>query len=164
MMQFFKFIRGLPNRASPRWPWPLRKVRNANIPAGERDFFERYGETVISMKVSGSFDQDEQHARAWLTERADYHERREQWISARDLILDLVIIALIGWEIHLSYRQERLQTQDFERQQQLLTNLQNSSAEIFASLQKLVAAQDASLKILQQEQAERIKKPKLALY
>src|SRR5712692_10977782 len=103
--RLLKFIRDLPSRTSPRWPWPLRKVRKANIPNGARDFFERYGETVISMKVSGSFDQDVEHARAWLTERADYHERREQWISARDLILDLVIIGLIGWEIRMSYRQ-----------------------------------------------------------
>jgi len=84
-----QFIRDLPSRASPKWSWPLRKVRKAKIPKEDRDYFERYGENVISMKVSGSFDQDEQHARAWLTERADYHERREQWISARDLFLDL---------------------------------------------------------------------------
>jgi len=162
--RFLKFIRDLPGRASPKWPWPLRKVRKADISASDRDFFERYGETVISMKVSGSLDQDEGHARAWLTERADYHERREQWISARDLILDLVIIGLIGWEINMSYRQERHQSQDFEKQQKALTNLQNSSAATSDSLHKLVAAQDASLKILQQEQAERAKKPRLALY
>lgn len=102
------------------------------------------------MKVSGSFDQDEGHARAWLTERADYHERREQWISARDLILDLVIIALIGWEIHLGYQQERLQSRNFKEQQQSLTNLQNSSAETaktLASLQRTTELMNTTLQM-----------------
>jgi hypothetical protein len=134
---FFKPIRELPSRGSPRWPWPLRKVRKANILPRERDFFERYGENVISNKVSGSFDQDVEHAREWLTERADYHERSEQWIPARDLILELVIIALIGWEICLGYQQEHLQSRNFKEQQQVLTNLQNSSAETAKELTAL---------------------------
>src|SRR6266852_1556368 len=128
MTRSLNFIRDVPSRASPTWPWPLRKVRKADIPKEERDLFERYGETVISMQVSGGFTQDVEHAKAWLTERADYHERREQWLSTRELILEIVIIALIGWEIHMSYRQEGLQSQDFEKQQQVLTNLQSSSA------------------------------------
>jgi hypothetical protein len=39
-----------------------------------------------------------------------------------------------------------------------------STAATADSLQKLIAAQDASLKILQKEEAERDKKPKFALY
>jgi cytoskeletal protein RodZ len=138
MTRSFKFIRDLPRRASPRWPWPLRTVRKANITDSERDYFERYGENVVAMMASSGFEGNVEHARAWLTERADSHERREQWISGRDLILDLVIIVLIGWEIRMSYRQERLQSQDFEKQQQVLTNLQSSSA---ATANTLIALQ-----------------------
>jgi hypothetical protein len=34
--------------------------------------------------------------------------RSDSWVSLRDLILEIVVIALIGWEIHMSYRAERL--------------------------------------------------------
>src|SRR6266478_6592003 len=91
------FLRDLPSRASPRWPWPLRKVRKADIPNTERDLFERYGETVISMQVRGSFVEDAEHARAWLTERADYQERRERIT----LLLEIVVVLLILGEILL---------------------------------------------------------------
>jgi hypothetical protein len=160
MTQLLKFIRDLPSRASPRWPWPLRKVRIADIPKGARDYFERYGETVISMQVSGDFAANAEHARAWLTERADYHERRERWISGRDLLLDIAIIALIGWEIY-----------EGSQQAKVLQHMDSSTGDTASamraardSLKSLADAQAASLKILQQEQAERAKKPRFALY
>lgn len=132
-----KFIRNLPGRSSPKWPWPLRKIRKATISDSERDYFERYGETVIARMASTGFSGEVLHARDWLTERADSRERREQWISTRDLILEIVVIGLIGWEIRMSYRQERLQSQDFQKQQQVLTNLQSSSAATASTLTAL---------------------------
>ena len=128
LTQTLTFIRDLPGRASPKWPWPLRKVRKADIHKEERDLFERSGETVTSMQVAGSFTGNVDHAKAWLTERADYHERREQWISGRDLFLDIVIILLIGWEIRMSYRAERLQNDNFREEKAVFENLQSSSA------------------------------------
>jgi hypothetical protein len=162
--QLRNFFRDLPSRASPRWPWPLRKVRQANIPDTDRDIFERYGETVISMQVSGSFTANPVHARAWLTERADYHERRERWISGRDLFLDIVIIALIGWEIY-----------EGRQQAKVLQHMDNSTAATATamqtardSLKSLADAQNEALKILKAEEADRLaqlaKRPALVLY
>ena len=144
MTRSLKFIRDLPSRASPRWPWPLRKVRKANIPQEDRDYFERYGETVIAMQVSGSFKSDEERARAWLTERADYHERRDAWISGRDFALEIVVIALILSEIIL-------QSRDFEKQQTVLTNLQDSSAATASAMTSLQHATEAMSTTLQMQ-------------
>jgi len=164
IIRIFKPIRDMSNRLRPKW-W-LRKVRKANIPVTERDICERYGENTIAQTLASGHtprskdlqviyhtDETVQHARDWLTERADYHERRERWISGRDFFLEIVIIALIGWEIH-----------EGRQQAKVLQHMDTSAAATSASLQRLVAAQDASLKIIQQEQAERAKKPRLALY
>ena len=146
MMQFLKSIRDLPSRTSPRWPWPLRKVRKANIPRGARDFFERYGETVISMQVSGNFEQNAENARAWLTERADYQERRGSVTFA----LEIVVVVLIGGEIVLALWQGHLQSRNFDDQQQVLTNLQNSSAataKTLTSLQSAIESMNTTLQM-----------------
>jgi hypothetical protein len=42
--------------------------------------------------------------------------------------LELLVIALIGWEIQMSYRGERLESQNFEKEQAVFANLQASSA------------------------------------
>lgn len=161
-----KFIRDLPGRASPRWPWPLRKVRKAKITDAERDYFERYGESVVAMMVSSGFDGNVEHARDWLTERADSRERREQWTSVRDLFLEMVIIALIGWEIWLGYQEADRQSKNFQKQQQVLTNLEQSSAATTATLQLMNAALEQSLatsksqlEIIQQEYSRELLKP-----
>jgi hypothetical protein len=147
MPQFFKFIRDLPSRTSPRWPWPLRKVREANIPAAERDLFERYGETVISMQVRGSFVEDAEHARAWLTERADYQERQGSITFA----LEIVVVVLIGGEILLALWQGHLQSRNFDDQQQVLTNLQTSSAATAKTLTSLQSATESMNTTLQMQ-------------
>jgi len=74
----------------------LRKANN--ISQAERDICERYGEQVIGMMLAGGWSpstidlQDiyysplaRENARDWLTERADYRERHDRWISFRDL-------------------------------------------------------------------------------
>jgi hypothetical protein len=43
------------------------------------------------------------------------------------LILEIVVISLIGWEIYLGYLQEHQQAENFNKQQQVLTNLGKSS-------------------------------------
>ena len=86
----------------------LRQIRQADIPKDERDLFERYGENVIGQVLASSFtpaagaltklqgnDDMKAHARDWLTERADAHERREQRLE----ILEWAIVGLIVVEI-----------------------------------------------------------------
>ena len=126
----------------------LRKANN--ISQAERDICERYGEQVIGMMLAGGWSpstidlQDiyysplaRENARDWLTERADYRERHDRWISFRDLVLEIVVIFMIGWEIRLSLVGDRHQADSFRKQQDVLTNLQQSSkdtADILAAL------------------------------
>ena len=68
--------------------WWWRKVRWANIPDDMRAKLEQFGETVIAMSLSTGIVRDTgqlgflQHswpdALAWLQERRDIHERKEQ--------------------------------------------------------------------------------------
>jgi hypothetical protein len=93
--------------------------------------------------------------------------RSDDRVSHRDFRMEVGVMVLIGLEIVLSvfglwvgYQQDKV----LDKQTTALTHMDASTAATSDSLQKLIAAQDASLKILQQEQAERAKKPKLALY
>lgn len=131
-------------QANPmRW---LRKARKANIPDELREICERYGEDVIGMVLASGHtpramdlqviyhtDDTVESARVWLTQRSRSRLRRERFT----LFLEIVVVALIGWEISLGYRQERLQSRNFKEQQQVLTNLENSSAATASTLGSL---------------------------
>lgn len=106
-----------------------------------------------------------------LTEAAFYLNalswRSDARVARRDFWMEVVVMVLIGLEIILSvvglwagYEQGKV----LDKQTTALMHMDTSTAATADSLQTLVAAQDASLKILQQEQAERAKKPRLALY
>ena len=74
--------------------------------------------------------------------------RWDSWVSTRDLILELVVIALIGGEIYMGVRQERQQMQNFNAQQAVLQNLQTSSqatAEKLTSLNTTTEAMNTSV-------------------
>jgi hypothetical protein len=133
-----------------RW-WKLVGIRLAEtISSEERDVLERYGEQVIGTMIAGGFSPDHDDlrpfqrdanslvgARAWLTERSDLRDWRDRWVSGRDLVLEIVVIALIGWEIHVGIVGDRQQAESFGKQQDILTNLQKSSkdtADILAAL------------------------------
>ena len=110
-----------------------------------------------------------------LTE-ADFYLKALIWrhddrIADRDFRLEKWVIALISVEIVLSLIFGFLglwegwnQGKALKREVDVLGHMETSTRATSESLQKLVAAQDASLQILQQEQAERTKKPRLALY
>ena len=94
-------------------------------------------------------EETKQHARDWLTEAADVREFKDRWVSGRDLVLEIVVIALIGWEIHMGYRQETQQSKNFADQQRVLTNLGDSSkatADILTSLKATTEAMNESVK------------------
>jgi hypothetical protein len=55
-------------------------------------------------------------------------DRRDTRVSRRDLILEIIVIGLIGWEIYMSYRAERLQSQNFDTEEKVFTNLEANSA------------------------------------
>jgi hypothetical protein len=142
--QFFNYTRELLSLATPAWPLPFRR-RQSNITDAERETFERYGETIIAMQVRGSFVEDPEHAGEWLKERATSRQRRESITFA----LEVVVVVLIGGEILLALWQEHLQSLNFNDQQQVLTNLQNSSAETAKTLTSVRSATESMNAILQ---------------
>jgi hypothetical protein len=65
--------------------------------------------------------------------------RNDSWVSVRDFILEIIVIALIGWEIHMSYRAEHLQSSNAKEEGQILTHLADSSratSDILTALSK----------------------------
>ena len=56
------------------------------------------------------------------------------WVSTRDLILEIVVIALIGWEIFLSIRAEHQQSDNFDAQQKVLKDMQTSTKDTATTL------------------------------
>jgi hypothetical protein len=95
-----------------------------------------YGKTRIQM-------------REWLAEQLSIREYRERWTPLRDLILEIAVIGLIGWEIHLGYQQERQQSNNFDTQQGILKNLNDSSkatADTLASLKQTTDLELAAMK------------------
>ena len=143
-----------------------------------------FNQSTNDLRALYQTEQTRQHARDWLTERSDYQWRHDRWIESRDLFLEIVIILLIGWEIRLSYQQEKQQAANFVEQQKVLTNMLTSSqttAEISKTLSgdqklslaaqttassnlqsnltqtgKMATALQQQLLILQNEQAERV--------
>lgn len=145
--RLLKLIRDLPSRLTLTWPQQFRTSRKANISAAERDIFERYGETVIAMQVSGSFDQDVEHARDWLTERTRSRQRHERITFA----LEIAVVLLILGEILLALWQGHLQSKNFDDQQKVLTNLQDSSAATAKTLASLQSATESMNTTLQMQ-------------
>ena len=91
--------------------WWWRKIRYASIPKEARDIFERFGEVVIGSVVTSGMaqrhgdlqriytDQNSMlsHATAWLTERGDVREQREQRLETAEwAILIFAVGAVIA--------------------------------------------------------------------
>jgi hypothetical protein len=83
----------------------------------------------------------------------ELENRRNSFTSIRDLILEMVVIALIGWEIHMSYRGERLESQNFEKEQAVFANLQTSSAATAGTLIELQSTSRQMNEAVQKELA-----------
>ena len=89
--------------------WWWRKVRLANIPDDMRAKLEQFGETVIAMSLSTGIVRDTgqlgflQHswsdALAWLQERRDIHERKEQ--RQETVEIAILIFVFLGVIIEL---------------------------------------------------------------
>jgi len=90
-------------------------VRRADIPKESRDLFERFGEAIVGSVIAGGLTPREvelqkiytghdnilAHATAWLTERGDVKEQREQRLETLEwAILILTVVATLiglGW-------------------------------------------------------------------
>jgi hypothetical protein len=149
-----------------RW-WQFVGIRLAkDISQESRDTFDRYGEQVIATMLAGGFYPDDdgvlsfaqkrdwrKSASEWLSERSDIREWRDRWVSGRDLFLEIVVIALIGWEIHIGIVGDRQQDESFRKQQEVLTNLGKSSKDTA----DILAALKTTTETMSQTNAEQLK-------
>ena len=81
----------------------------------------------------------------------ELERRADSRTSIRDLILEIVVILLIGGEILLGYRQGRDEANASALEQQVLTNLQTSSAATVSTLQTLQKTTEDMNKSIQVE-------------
>lgn len=93
-----------------RW---FRIRRAALIPESERDLFERFGASVVSIILCSGFSgpqttepqralygnrETREHAEAWLTEQYDRAERKETW----SLTMEAAITVFVAVELLFS--------------------------------------------------------------
>lgn len=136
-------------------------VRFMPVPPLIRETCERYGPDVIADVLTGDIqpsapdlqwlllaDPTKLSARDWLTERLSIQEYRDRWIPIRDFVLEIVVIAFIGWEIHLSGAQETQQSHNFADQQRILSTMNGNTADTA----KAMTDAAASLKTLSDDQ------------
>lgn len=116
---------------------------------------EKLTKKQLRQRVDEAFELAEQKGPGYLAEAQFYmrelEHRRDSFTSIRDLVLEIVVIALIGWEIHMSYRGERLESQNFEKEQAVFANLQTSSS---ATAGTLTALEDTSKQMNEAVQKE----------
>ena len=93
---------------------------------------ERLSRTQLRAKANEAFHSAEEEGPGYLAQAEFYvrelQHRRDSWVSIRDFVLEIIVIGLIGWEIHMGYRAERLQSQNFEKEEKVFTNLEANSA------------------------------------
>lgn len=116
---------------------------------------EKLTKKELRQRVDEAFEKADEKGPGYLAEAQFYmrelEHRCDSRTSIRDLILEIIIIALIGWEIHMSYRGERLESQNFEKGQGVFANLQASSA---ATAGTLIALQETSKQMNEAVQKE----------
>jgi hypothetical protein len=81
----------------------------------------------------------------------ELEHRRDSLVSIRDLLLEIAVIVLIGWEIHMSYRAEHLQSNNAKEEGQILTHLADSSRATANILTALSKTTDLMAKTVQEQ-------------
>lgn len=142
----------------------------------DEDLKERANGCFIQAESTRLYQLPSPEEKQRLLTEADFYLKALIWrkdarIAERDFRLEKWVIALISVEIFLSLVFGFLglwegwkQGKALDRQIAILSHMDTNTAATTDSLQKLVAAQDASVGILRQEQVERARKPRLALY
>jgi len=94
--------------------WRWRKVRPANIPADLRDELERYGELAVATALARGFDvptspmftlvrDRRDDTLAWLTERRDIAERKEQRLETVEWAILIFLIVGVTVDVLLLF-------------------------------------------------------------
>jgi len=78
----------------------------------------------------------------------ELERRSDSRVSIRDLVLEIVVILLIGWEIYMGHHQEWQQNRAFQQEQVIWKNMETSSdatAKTLTSLASTTAAMNLAL-------------------
>ena len=75
-----------------------------------------------------------------LRRHADVDKRKHDRIAVRDLVLEIVVILLIGWEIALGITQGRDEDVLMDKQTKVLDQLNANASLTTATLEKLLLA------------------------
>jgi hypothetical protein len=121
--------------------------------------FEKWKKKELRQRIDDCFEhaqETEAEDRLAVLLEAQFYtreleHRNDSWVSIRDFILEILVIALIGWEIHMGYKQESQQSDLFEKQQQVLTNLEQSSAATATALESLKSTTETMNAAIQDE-------------
>jgi hypothetical protein len=113
---------------------------------------EKLKKKELRQRVDEAFQKADEKGPGYLAEAQFYmrelEHRQDSFTSIRDLILEIVVIALIGWEIHMSYRGERLESQNFADEKKVFENLEKSSSATADSLVAVKTSLEKQLALL----------------
>jgi hypothetical protein len=113
---------------------------------------EKLTKKELRQRVDDAFEVAEHKGPGYLAEAQFYmrelEHRRDSWVSIRDLILEIFVIALIGWEIRMSYRAEQLQKDNFKDEKAVFESLQKSSGATADSLVAVKTSLEKQLALL----------------
>jgi len=100
--------------------------------------FEKLTKKELRQRADDAFKKAEEKGPGYLAEAQFYMQelgrRHDSWISIRDLILEIVVIVLIGFEIGLAIIQGRDEDKLWDKQNAILNNLQTSTQSTAALL------------------------------
>jgi len=113
---------------------------------------EKLKKKDLKQRVDEAFAKSDEKGPGYLAEAQFYmrelEHRRDSWVSIRDLLLEIAVIVLIGWEIHMSYRAERLQKENFADEKKVFQNLEKSSGATSDSLVAVRTSLEKQLALL----------------
>lgn len=115
----------------------------------KKDLRSRINECFKAAEETGS-DSNALYTKAEFYMRELEH-RRDSFVSGRDLLLEVIVIAMIGWEILMGYRQEHNQSTDFTKEQAILQHLESSSQSTADTLSALKGTTETMSGAIQKE-------------
>src|SRR5258708_674657 len=116
---------------------------------------EKLKKKELKQRVEEAFQKADEKGPGYLAEAQFYmrelEHRRGSFTSIWGLILEVIVIAVLRWEIYMSYRGEGMESQNFEKEQAIFTSLQASSA---ATAGTLIALEETSKQMNEAVQTE----------
>ena len=109
---------------------------------------EKLKKKELSQRVDDAFQKAEEKGPGYWAEAEFYmrelEHRRDSRVSLRDLLLEIAVIGLIGWEILMGYRAEDLQKQNFKDEKAVIGIADNQRGGVTAAFRSFVMSRRAA--------------------